>query len=161
MSEISSVVGRVAEVERFVNANKQGAPRWDFPERRELWLQTPQGRERKLIIHTRAMPARRGHDVVALVHRQVVVGLFNQSTDDAVNYTREDPARLLRLRDFFASTAIAICGAFAAGPYGLTAGPASWLFIWLVRLLYRFILQIRVDAVLAALPDRASRRSQQ
>lgn len=158
MSHIHQAGGRVVEAARFVNANKRGAPRLEFPERRELWLQTVQGGESKFVIHTRTLPARRGHWVVLQLHEERVVGLFNLSTGYAVNYTREDPVGLLRWKDFIFSVVIATGGMRAMGPHGLMAGPASWALLWTVRLLHRSILQRRVDAALVDQQQRSKRR---
>jgi hypothetical protein len=161
MSHIQQVGGRVVEAVRFVNANKPGAPRLEFPERRELWLQAVQGGESKFVIHTRALPARRGHWVVLLVHDEVVVGLFNLSTGSVVNYLREDPVALLRLKDFLVALAVTIGGMLAAGPRGLMAGPVCWGVLWVVRLSRRLILQRRVDSALEDLPQPSRGRTAQ
>lgn len=159
MSKIRSVTGSVVEAARFVNANKRGAPLWTFPERRELWLQTPQGKERKFVIHTRALPARRGHRLVLLVHEEAVVGVFNLTTGDAVNYTREDPVGLLHFKDFLLAVVVAAGGVFTEGERGLLAGPTAWLLIWTGRLLRRSLLQRRVDAALKGLSQRSAEGS--
>ena len=159
MSEVNIIAGRVLEASRFINANKRGAPHWAFPERRELWLQLPQSKERKFVIHSRVLPARRGHQVTVLVHRMVVVAVSNETTGDVVNYAREDPVGLLRFKDFLGSAAVAGGGALAMGPGGALLGPAAWMSAWLMRFLLRSILQARVDAALDDLPPPSPARS--
>lgn len=98
-----TVIGRVIEVRRYVNGPSRWARWGNWRERQEFWLTGKEGAERKWIVHTATFPARRGHDVIALVHKDKVIGLFNESTGDSVNYLRTDPPSLLRLRDLWLS----------------------------------------------------------
>lgn len=70
----------------------------------ELWLRQDDGTERKFTIHTRTMPARRGHRVSLIAMMDTnplqVLGLFNGETLDAVNYMRSDPPSVLLGADF-------------------------------------------------------------
>ena len=72
-------------------------------DRYALWIKPSDGVERKFIINTRTMPARRGHDVSIIVtsHKApLVLALANWSTIDGVNYARTDAPSLFRVWDF-------------------------------------------------------------
>lgn len=109
-----TVIGRVIEVRRFVNGPSRWARWGNWQERHEFWLAGRGNVERKWIVQTATFPARRGHAVVALVRSDQLIGLFNESTGQAVNYLRTDPPALLRLRDLWVSLL-------------LLAGALSWL----------------------------------
>ena len=68
-------------------------------ERRELWVSTSSGQEIKLVVHGREMPARRGHQVTALLLGDLLVAIYNNSTGKQVNYIRTDPPLLWRRCD--------------------------------------------------------------
>ena len=65
-------------------------------DRYELWLRQADGIERKFTIHTRTMPARRGHRVSLIVKRDTnplqVLGLLNRET--RVPVFGDNPMRL-------------------------------------------------------------------
>lgn len=69
------VSGELTEVQRFINVPMRWCEQYPARERRELWIQSAGGIELKLVVHTRAMPARRGHRVLAVLHRGQLVGL--------------------------------------------------------------------------------------
>lgn len=55
----------------------------------ELWLRAPDGMEHKVTVHTREMPARRGHEVSLITtarRRPRVLAPANWTTIDGVNY---------------------------------------------------------------------------
>lgn len=71
-------------------------------DRYELWLRAPDGTERKFTVHTRGMPARRGHEVslITTTHRRPrVLALANWTTIDGINYARSEPPGLVRVGD--------------------------------------------------------------
>jgi len=109
-----TVIGRVIEVRRYVNGPSRWARWGNWRERHEFWLAVKGNVERKWIVQAATFPARRGHAVVALVRSDQLIGLFNESTGQAVNYLRTDPPSLLRLRDLWVSLL-------------LLAGALSWL----------------------------------
>ena len=88
------VSGELTEVQRFINVPMRWCEQYPARERRELWIHSPGGIEVKLVVHTRAMPARRGHRVLAVLHRRQLVGLRNLSTGAQVNFVRSDPPLL-------------------------------------------------------------------
>ena len=113
-------------------------------ERRELWIRSTGGIELKLVVHTRAMPARRGHRVLAVLHRRQLVGLRNLSTGAQVNFVRSDPPLLWRRCDGVAVTLLVIVGVMAGLMGSLAAGalaalaavgfPPMWILVrWLIR----------------------------
>jgi len=149
MARLTIVAGTIVEAQRFINVPMRFRERYLARERRELWLRGPDGRESKWIIHTRVLPARRGHRVVLVVRRQWVVGLVNASTGAHVNYPRIDPPFLLRGFDVFA-----IFGLTIALPIGLGAaafvllppsGVVSLTLAVCTRLVCRCCLRRRVD----------------
>jgi hypothetical protein len=85
------VSGELTEVQRFINVPMRWCEQYPARERRELWIRSAGGIELKLVVHTRAMPARRGHRVLAVLHRRQLVGLRNLSTGAQVNFVRSDP----------------------------------------------------------------------
>jgi hypothetical protein len=78
-------------VHRFINVPLHWDEQYPARERREFWIATPEGQEVKLVVHSRLMPARRGHQVEALLFRGELVGLLNATTGAQVNYARADP----------------------------------------------------------------------
>jgi hypothetical protein len=88
-------------------------------ERRELWIRSTWGMEVKLVAHARVMPARRGHQVLTLVHRKQLVGLRKLSTGAQVNFVRSDPPLLLRRSDGLAVLMVSI----AAGLSWIVGSP--------------------------------------
>lgn len=91
MRDLYVVSGRLTEVHRFINVPLHWYEQYPARERRELWIATPKGQEVKLVVHSRLMPARCGHQVEALLFRGELVGLMNTTTGAQVNYARADP----------------------------------------------------------------------
>ncbi len=77
--------------------------RWceEYParERRELWLCAAEHRDIKLVVHTRSMPERCGHEVICVRHEGQLMGLHNLTTGDRMNFVRSDPPLLWRRCD--------------------------------------------------------------
>lgn len=88
------VSGQVAEVQRFINVPMRWCEQYPARERRELWLTTADGMDMKFVVHSRQMPARRGHEVIALLLGDDLVALHSLSTGTQVNYLRSDPPLL-------------------------------------------------------------------
>jgi hypothetical protein len=153
MKSLTVVSGTIVETQRFINVPLRVWERYLARERREVWLREADGQECKWIIHTRVLPARRGHRVVLLLRGDWVVGLFNASTGADVNYPCADPPFLL-------------CGVDLLAVLALSIGPPAWLrdagfallppaialyFIFAVcaRTLSRWRLRRQVDKTLA------------
>jgi hypothetical protein len=102
MSELPSFHGHIVELRRHVNVHWRHLHPIAPTDRWELWLRAPEGTERKFTVHTRDMPARRGHEVslITTTHRRPrVLALANWTTIDGVNYARSEPPRLVRVGD--------------------------------------------------------------
>lgn len=153
MRPLSVVSGIVVETQRFINVPMRMSERYLARERRELWLREADGQEHKWIIHTRALPARRGHRVELLLRRDWVVGLFNMSTGAAVNYPRADPPFLLRGVDLLVVLVLAVGLPAWLGALGLFLATLSamtyLLFAACVRAVWRWRLRRQVDVLLA------------
>lgn len=81
----------------------------------ELWLLAPDGTDRQFTVHTREMPARRGHEVslMTTTHRcPRVPALANWTTIDGVNHARSELPGLVHVSDVLW---------LAAGFVGMTA----------------------------------------
>jgi len=63
MSELPTFHGHIVELRRHVNVHWRHLHPIAPTDRWELWLRAPDGTERKFTVHTREMPARRGHEV--------------------------------------------------------------------------------------------------
>lgn len=99
MPEFSSFTGRLVEVHRFINVPMRWSEQYPARERRELWIAHPDGSERKLVVHSRAMPARHGHMVNVLTWGDLPLALCNLSTGDRVSFVEVDPPLLWVRRD--------------------------------------------------------------
>lgn len=106
--------GHIVDLRHHVNVHLYWRGRIGPAERYELWLRDSAGCERQFVLHTRTMPARRGHEVTLIVDAFTVRGIVNWSTGLRVNYLHADLPPLLRLRDPWVSLA-------------LLAGLAAWL----------------------------------
>ena len=152
MRPLTVVGGIVVETRRFINVPMRMSERYLARERRELWLREAGGQEHKWIIHTRALPARRGHRVELLLRRDWVVGLFNMSTGAAVNYPRADPPFLLRGVDLLVVLVLAVGLPAWLGALGLVLAALSamayLLFAACFRAVWRWRLRMQVDALL-------------
>lgn len=99
MRTFTWVSGKVTEVHRFINVPMRWCEQYPARERRELWISTAERRDIKLVVHTRSMPARCGHEIVCVLHDDQLVGLYNLSTDGQVNFVDCDPPLLWRRCD--------------------------------------------------------------
>jgi len=118
------VTGQLVELQRYINVPMRWCEQYPARERRELWLSTANGHEIKLVVHSRAMPARRGHQVTALLLGERLVGLYNASTGKQVNFVRADPPLLWRRCDAAAVAALLVASIAAVA---VTAWPALLL----------------------------------
>jgi hypothetical protein len=91
MSKFLWVSGQLAEVQRFINVPMRWCEQYPARERRELWVTAADGQGIKLIVHSRRMPARRGHLVLGVLHGWQLIGLRNLTTGEQVNFVRSDP----------------------------------------------------------------------
>jgi hypothetical protein len=150
---LTIVTGVLLETQRFINVPMRLGERYLARERRELWVRERDGQERKWVIHTRVLPARRGHRIVLLVRGDWVVGLFNASTGMTVNYPRADPPFLLRGRDLLVVFASALVLPAALGVAGLALLLPSAVIYLIVaacgRFVWRWHLRRHVDKGLA------------
>jgi hypothetical protein len=153
MARLTIVSGSIVETQRFINVPMRFGERYLARERREVWLGGSDGRESKWIIHTRVLPARRGHRVVLVLRKQWVVGLVNVSTGVDVNYPRIDPPFLLRGFDLFAIVAMAIALPVGLGAAGfvllLPSGVVYMTIAVCTRLVWRWRLRRQVDKAFA------------
>ena len=165
MSKFLWVSGQLAEVQRFINVPMRWCEQYPARERRELWVTTADGQDIKLIVHSRLMPARRGHQVIGLLLGEQLVGLYNATTGKQVNYIRSDPPLLWRRCD---AAAIALLSAFSMTALATSAeatllvGVAPALLyaplVMTVRLLWRCRTRGQVDRAMAIAKCRASGR---
>jgi len=167
MSKFLWVSGQLAEVQRFINVPMRWCEQYPARERRELWVTTADDQDIKLIVHSRLMPARRGHQVIGLLLGEQLVGLYNATTGKQVNYIRSDPPLLWRRCD---AAAIALLSAFSMTALATSAqatllvGVAPALLyaplVMTVRLLWRCRTRGRVDRAMEIAKCRASGRPQ-
>jgi hypothetical protein len=99
MSYLQTFHGHLVDLRRHVNVHWRHLHPFAPTDRYELWLRAPNGAEHKFTIHTREMPARRGHEVslITTTHcRPRVLALANWTTIDGVNYARSEPPSLVQ-----------------------------------------------------------------
>lgn len=132
MHTFTWVSGRLIEVQRFINVPMRWCEQYPARERRELWITTAEHRELKLVVHTRTMPARCGHEVICVLHQGQLMGLRNLTTGDRVSFVRSDPPLLWRRCDG-ARVAVLLLSAFAVW---YVAGPAVGAVVGLCALLH-------------------------
>lgn len=153
MARLTVIAGTIIETQRFINVPMRFGERYLARERREVWMRENDGRESKWIIHTRALPARRGHRVVLLARGQWIVGVFNASTGADVNYPRVDPPFLLQGFDFLAILALAVGLLIGLGATGLALLlPIASIYLMLavfIRVVWRWRLRRNVDRTIA------------
>lgn len=159
------VSGELTEVQRFINVPMRWCEQYPARERRELWIKGHEGPDIKLVVHTRFLPARRGHDVDALLFGDLPVGLFNHNTGDQINFLRTDPPLLWRRCDAVLTvgvTAACVAGfALLSWPWLLVGAPAVVLRAVLVvgvRALWRWSIRTKADAALSAAAQAAQPR---
>ena len=158
MSELQVIRGRIVDLRRHINAHVY----WRRPpgptERYELWIWRDDRQERKFTVNTRTMPARSGHAVTVIVKRcaepREVLGLFNASTADAVNYMRTDPKPLLRVWELtLVSVAFVAIAAWLGGAGMVFILPMALVYLLMATLsrrINRALWARRVDQALAA-----------
>lgn len=149
MKKLYSVSGQLVEVQRYINVPMRWCEQYPARERRELWLSTTGGHDIKLVVHTRQMPARRGHQVTVLLLGERPVGLYNASTGRQANFIRADPPLLWRRCDAALVAGLLVASVVA---FTLTAWPALLISLPFT-LLYpplvvtvRFVQRCRVRA---------------
>lgn len=154
MSKFWYVTGELTEVQRYINVPMRSCEQYPARERREFWLTRTDGvdQEVKLVVHSRSMPARRGHEVCVLLLGELVVGLVNLSTGRRINFITADLPLLLRRCDVLAAAGIFVSGAIVAASWDvrslLLTVPLSLLYApcrALGRLLWRARLRGHVD----------------
>lgn len=161
MRKFWSVSGQLIEVQRFINVPMRWCEQYPARERRELWVSTTNGNDIKLIVHSREMPARRGHQVTALLLGERLVGICNVSTGRQVNYLRADPPLLWRRCDAAAVAVLSVAGfaafAFLAWPAMLIGVPMALLYAPLMvaaRLAWQCRTRVQVDRALEIVKGR-------
>lgn len=152
MKGLTTVTGRLIDVRRYIHVQMRWCEQYPARERWELWMQTAQRLEVKLIVHTRVMPARRGHHLVAVLRHREFVGLSNLTTGTRANFVRSDPPLLFRRCDAVAVAAVlasATSLALAGYPMGAAIGYVSAMIylplLIATRLILRFLLARRID----------------
>lgn len=167
MRNLYLVSGRLAEVHRFINVPMHWFEQYPARERRELWISTSEGQEVKLVVHSRAMPARCGHAVEVILCDGKLVGLVNITTGSQVNYLRADPPLVWR-RSESAVLAMGLLGSFGAavliGWVWLSAVLILCLLLGLSGALLKRLasnarLKMRVDAALDKLSSLRAPRA--
>lgn len=160
MRKFWSVSGQLVEVQRYINVPMRWCEQYPARERRELWISTSSGHDIKVVVHSREMPARRGHQVTALLLGERPVGLYNASTGKQVNFLRADPPRLWRRCDAAAVAALLFSSiavfAFSAWPALLIGLPITLLyppFIVMARFAWRCRTRAQVDRALDIVKD--------
>ena len=155
MRKFWSVSGQLVGVHRYINVPMRWCEQYPARERRELWVSAANGQDVKLIVHSREMPARRGHQVTALLLGEVLVGIYNASTGKQVNYVRTDPPLLWRRCDAAVVAALSIASIagflFAAWTALLVSGPMALLYapsMVAARLAWRCRTRMQVDHAL-------------
>lgn len=166
MPTLHAIRGCIVDLRRYTNVHLY----WRRPpgptDRYELWLRQDDGTERKFTIHTRTMPARRGHRVSMIVTTDTnplqVLGLFNGETREAVNYMRSDPPSVLRVGDFIALALAFVTIAAKFGDVGVVLFVPGALIYLLVAAFGRAIGQAlwakQVDCVIAQEHARVGKR---
>lgn len=155
MYKFDVVSGRVTEAHRFINVPLRWAEEYPARERREIWVATPDGQEIKLVVHSRQMPARVGHQVVVLLLDGRVVGLRNIATGTQFNFMRVDPPLMWRRSDSLLM-ALILLASFIALLFGSVAAPFAGLvlvavfpvLVLLRRIASRVRTRRKVDAAL-------------
>jgi hypothetical protein len=155
MCNFDVVNGRVTEVHRFINVPLRWTEQYPARERREIWVATPEGQEIKLVVHSRQMPARVGHQVDVLLLDGRLVGLRNVTTGAQVNFARVDPPLMWRRSDSLLMAVILVAsffallfGSVAALFAGLILVAAIFLLVLLRRIASRLWTRRKVDAAL-------------
>jgi hypothetical protein len=149
---LQTMRGRIVDLRRQTNVHLYWRGRFGPAERYELWLRDAAGREHQFTIHTRILPARRGHEVTLLIDALAVRAIVNWSTGMSVNYLRVDPPPLLRLRDPWVPPALLIALASWLGDVGLLILPLAALLYLLAAAMVRYVIRHRRAAVNRVFP---------
>lgn len=154
MQELSNVVGAVIEAPRYTNVHPRVDEDFVSPERRELWLRTPTGAERRFVIHSRELPARTSHLVLMVLQGDAVVGLFNLSMMQGINYLRTEPWRWLDGSDIvMLLAAMGVSTVLWLGNGLVFGGLAAFVVLAVRRVWLRVLLMRRVDRVLGSVDE--------
>jgi hypothetical protein len=148
MPHLQATHGHIVDLRRHTNVYLYWRGRYGPAERYELWLRDAAGCEHQFTIHTRTMPARRGHEVTLLADATAVRGIVNWSTGMCVNYLRVDPPPLLRLRDLWVPPALLIALASWLGDVGLLIVSPAVLSYLLAAVMVRYVIQRRRAAAI-------------
>ena len=148
MPLLQATHGHIVDLRRHTNVHLYWRGRYGPAERYELWLRDPAGCEHQFTIHTRTMPARRGHEVTLLTDATAVRGIINWSTGTSVNYLCIDPPPLLRLRDLWVPPALLIALVTWLGDIGLLILPPVALSYLLAAAMIRYVIRRRRAAVI-------------
>lgn len=161
------VSGELTEVQRFINVPMRWCEQYPARERRELWIRTDAGPELKFVVHTRYLPARRGHRVAVLVGTDQAVALWNVTAGEGVNFVRADPPLLWRRCDavwIALSLAVVLAASFwldqTRALLSIMGLPVAVLLLFLGRLMRRWSLNRAVAAALRAADSPRQRRAQ-
>lgn len=141
MPLLQATHGHIVDLRRHTNVHLYWRGRYGPAERYELWLRDPAGCEHQFTIHTRTMPARRGHEVTLLTDATAVRGIVNWSTGISVNYLCVDPPPLLRLRDLWVQPALLIALVTWLGDIGLLILPPVALSYLLAAAMVRYVIR--------------------
>jgi hypothetical protein len=156
MFDFTGVVGDVTEASRFINPNRDNIPASHWPERREIWVWTLMGDQRKFIIHSQLFAARKGHRVFLLLHHGEVVGLFNMTTMEVTNYVRVSPPRIFYTRDLLLASAASVGAEATWHRQAMVVGLPVWFITVATRLIHRSLMRREVDNTLAVLRENES-----
>lgn len=152
MWRITTFTGTVIEVQRYINKPMRWHERPVCHERRELWVSNGNGDQRKWVIQSKLMPARRDHQVTLLLVGPWVIGLFNATAHTSTNYVREDPPFLLRGVDALVVLALMATACALLGWQGLVLalpGASAYLVgIAMFRAVHRWRMARVVDEAL-------------
>lgn len=161
------VSGELTEAQRFINVPMRWCEQYPARERRELWIRTDAGPELKFVVHTRYLPARRGHRVAVLVCSREVVALLNVTTGEGVNFVRADAPLLWRRCDAVRAALVLVvllaasCWIDQPGALVSILGlPVAVLLLVLGRLVRRWFLRRAISAALNAANSPRQLRSQ-
>lgn len=136
MPLLQATHGRIVNLRRHTNVHLYWRGRYG-----------PAGCEHQFTIHTRTMPARRGHEVTMLTDATAVRGIVNWSTGTSVNYLCVDPPPLLRLRDLWVPPALLSMVTWL-GDIGLLILPPVALSYLLAAAMIRYVIRRRRAAVI-------------
>ncbi|HEY8102695.1 MAG TPA: hypothetical protein VIF82_18300 [Burkholderiaceae bacterium] len=156
MPILQTVRGQIVDLRRHTNVHLYWRGHYGPTERYEVWLRDTDACEHQFTIHSRTMPARRGHDISLLIDADAVRGIVNWSTGKCVNYLRTDPPPLLKLRDLWALPILFAALVTKLGVIGLLLVLPALLLYILGAVAFRYIDRRRRKATI----ERALREVQ-